>query len=281
MNKKILNLCISAFILCIFTNQLFAQKKKKKDPLSEVSVYLYKADWSGAANLDQCVYFMQVIKQNDSSYICRYYQKLGPIVRQESYKDADLTIANGRFCWYNSRGILDSTGWVTNKRKDGYWDYYQDGKHTLTIKYKDGRYISKTDNIKQVFVDENGNQISFEEKHKADSIRLDSLKTVQIEAKFPDDQQGWIKYLQKHLETPDRLMNVLGNGVYTVVISFMINKMGYVDNDVYLIKSVEWSGDTQVFSVIQKSPQWQPAYQDGKPVIYRQKQSLSFEVNSY
>lgn len=281
MSRKILTLCFCTIFLCSFTNYLFAQKRKKKDPLADVKVYLYKADWSGVADLDQAIYFMQVIKQNDSSYICRYYQKFGPMVKQQSYKDADLTIANGRFCWYNNKGMLDSTGWVTNKRKDGYWDYYENGKLTLTIKFHNGRLINKTDYINKIFFDESNNQISLEEKHKTDSIQLDSFKTTQVEAKFPNDQSGWIKYLQSKLETPDRLANVLGDGVHTVVVSFMINKMGYVDDDMYLSQSVEWSGDMMALSVIQKSPQWQPAYQNGRPVIYRQRQSLSFQVNSY
>lgn len=280
MNKQYIIFCCCSILFASFALQASAQKNKKNDPLAEASIYLYKADWSAAANLDECIYFMQVIKQDDSCYICRYYQKFGPMARQESYKDEDLTIPNGRFCWYNVKGNLDSTGWVKNGRKDNYWDYYKEGEHTLSIKYYNGKYINKTDYVAKIFYDENGNQISLEEKQKEDSLYMDSLKVVQVAPKFKKGQKDWIQYIQDNLETPDRLVNVLGHGTHTAIVVFLINKNGFVDTDIYLLKSVEWYGDAEVFSLITSSPQWQPAYQNGEPVFFRMKQSLTFQVNS-
>ena len=60
--------------------------------------YAFNADWSAAKSLDECTYFMQEIKNSDTEFVCRYYNKLGPMVKQETYKDAELTIPNGRFC---------------------------------------------------------------------------------------------------------------------------------------------------------------------------------------
>ena len=59
----------------LITQALRAQKRKKEklDP----SFYLFKEDRTGAASLDEATYFMQPIKENDSLYICRYYNKPG------------------------------------------------------------------------------------------------------------------------------------------------------------------------------------------------------------
>ena len=271
---------LSLFFLFAFSaNDLSAQRKKKKDPLEDLQLYIFKADWSAAKDWNDCTYFMQMNKESDSLFVCRYYHKLGPMVRQESYKDSDLTIIEGRFCWYNSEGYLDSTGWVSNKKKDGYWEYYKDNKLVLSIRYDNGKFLHKTDYINKLFYFQDGTSVSLEEKIKADSIRIDSFKTVQVESKFKQGQQGWMSYIQRNLKTPDRLMNALGLGTHTAIVVFMVDKTGAIDRDIYLEKSVEWSGDRTVLQLIKYSPKWEPAYQNNEAVFYKMKQSLSFQVS--
>jgi hypothetical protein len=94
--------CISIFQLAI----IYPLKAQKQND----AFYVFKKDWSGAKNLDEAAYFMQVLKETDTTYVCRYYNKSGPMAKQESYLDEDLTIPNGRFCWYNINGDLDSIG---------------------------------------------------------------------------------------------------------------------------------------------------------------------------
>ena len=95
--------CIFKQVLCsllIFPiNKTFSQKTNE-------NFYVFKADWSAAKSIDDSTYFMQEIKDNDTEYVCRYYNKSGPMVRQETYKDESLTIPNGRFCWYNEKGKI-------------------------------------------------------------------------------------------------------------------------------------------------------------------------------
>lgn len=268
-------------VFTLSANDLSAQPKKKKnskDPLADLQLYIFKADWSAAANWDECIYFMQMNKESDSLFVCKYYNKVGPMVRQESYKDSDLTIPEGRFCWYNSKGYLDSTGIVSNGRKDKFWEYLQNGISTQMIRYDKGKLLTTTDNAAKTFTDENGNTIPLEEKRIADSVAMVGIVSTQIEAKYKDGSQGWVNYLQKNLDTPDRLVSVLGEGRFTVIASFLINKLGDVD-DTYLIKSVEWSGDERILKTLKNSPKWEPAMQENKPVIYRQKQSLTFTVS--
>ncbi len=267
-------LLFCAVLIFLYSFQpLHAQKKKRKDEVE--SFYLLKQDWSVAPDLASAVYFMQVIKDNDSSYICRYYNKNGPMVKQESFKNEELTIPNGRFCWYNNDGFLDSVGQVTNGHKDGYWEYYSNQKRYLAIRYKNRQIVEKLDYDAGIYTDSSGTQSSLKEKFTGDSLLSDNLKPVQVAAKFNGD---WKNYINKNLRTPERLGNVMGKGRYVVAVSFLIDKEGNV-KDVFLMKSSEWSADTEALRVFQSAPKWIPAQQNGTPVAYRQKEALTFVVD--
>lgn len=256
-------------------------QRKKKDKL-DASIYLFNKDWSGAKSLDDAVYIMESIKENDSLYVCRYYNKLGPMVKQESFLDSEWAIPNGRFCWYNAKGDLDSVGLVYRGRKDSYWTYYRDDKTYLNITYDKGKLVEKTDYDAKMIYYANGAHESFEEKKIKDSLEKitsdTTFKTVQVEAKYNGGMDAWVSYISANLVTPDRFMNIMGRGKYTVIVCFLVNKEGATD-DIYLSHSVEWSGDREILNLIKNSPRWQPAQQNGKHVYYRQKQSISYAVN--
>ena len=73
-------------------------------------------------------------------------------------------------------------------------------------------------------------------------------------------------------------MTVLGRGTYSILVSFVVNKDGSTD-DIFIMQSVEWSADTEIFHLIKDSPKWIPATRNGEKVLYRQKQFISFQVN--
>lgn len=230
------------------------------------SFYAYRADWSAAPSLDSCTYFMHAIKKSDSEYICRYYNKLGPMIRQESYKDEALTIPNGRFCWYNSKGKIDSCGLVKNFHKDGHWDYFIGDSVgiTYTDEYDNGIFVKRNGAVKT-------------DTAKTMDISSERFTIVQTEAQFQNGNKGWLKYLEKNLENPERFNSIFPAGRYIVNICFLINKQGYTD-DIYLKRSIEWSVDKEVIDIIKKSPAWKPAMQNGKPVYYRQTENISFGI---
>jgi len=246
--------------LCLFLFiSGFSQSKNE-------SFYVYRADWSAAPSLDSCTYFMHVIKKSDTEYICRYYNKLGPLIRQESYKDEALSIPNGRFCWYNSKGKIDSCGMVKNFHKDGHWDYFIGDSTgiTYTDEYDNGKFVKRKGAI------------------KADTVKIadsssGTFTVVQIGAQFPNGDKGWLKYMEKNLQNPARFNSIFSPGRYTVTVCFLINKQGYTE-DIYLKKSIEWSADKEVIDIIQKSPAWKPATVNGKPVYYRQTENISFGI---
>jgi hypothetical protein len=231
---------------------------------SNESFYAFKADWSPASSIEQCTYFMQEIKKSDSEYVCRYYQKMGPMIKQEVYKDAALSIPNGLFCWYNKKGKMDSCGWVANFKKDRYWYYFlgDSTKYTYYEKYDNGKLLKK-ETFQQAVSDTTGGH---------------EVAVTQKEAVFKKGANDWTNYISKNLKVPDRFTSIVGRGKYTVTVCFTISTEGKTQ-DVYLFNSLEWSADAVIFDLIEQSPHWQPALQNGEPVKYVQKQNLVMVIN--
>lgn len=254
----------TAFLICC---SLFIAAGNCFCQTTDGTIYLFKKDDSPAKDIKEAAYFMHVVALNDSTYICRYYNTNGPMMRQESFKDSNLTIPNGRFCWYNNNGILDSTGYVKNGKKDYWWEYKRSATQTDRILYDNGIKI-KTETS---FYDKDGKRIN------EDTTKKDTTTHIQVGAKYKNGANDWANYCQHNLNTPARLQNVLKAGDHAVIVCFLINKEGKT-GDIYLYQSCEWSGDAEVLRLIADSPTWQPATQDGVPVIYRQKQTLTYRV---
>lgn len=244
---------------------------------NEELFFLYKKDWSDAKDIKEASYFMHMLKENDTSFVCRYYNVAGPMIKLETYKDSDLSNPMGVFSWFNENGWLDSTGLVYNGRKDGDWYYMERDSANVAIheEYVRGRFQRRIDYINKRTTFPGGNVVPFKtEEEKEDTAR--TFTVVQVEASFPKGLRGWKTYLEKNLKIPDRFINLVkGNGRATVIVSFRVDKTGSVSN-VQLQRSAEWSVDMEALRVIQKSPKWEPATQNGKAVIYRQRQSITF-----
>jgi periplasmic protein TonB len=241
--------------------------------------YAYKEDWSSTTDLKEATYFMNVVKE-DTSYVCRYYSVTGPMIKLESYSDEALTIPLGRFAWYNEKGRLDSTGFILgNGRKDRTWLYFthpDSSNATVIESYDNGKFLWREDVLNKRTVYKDGSVVSFDDREKKDAAK--SFVSIQVEARFPNGIPGWRKYLEKTLEIPARYIQIVnGNGKATVTVAFNVDTDGSI-RDVFLYKSVEWSVDTEAQRVIKKGPKWQPATQDGKKVIFRQIQSITFSV---
>jgi protein TonB len=167
---------------------------------------------------------------------------------------------------------------VYKGRKTSYIYYDDSLKPIVSAKYKNGSLFEKRDYLLNIYTDSTGNTSNLKEKEERDKLP-DSVTATQKAASFgTNGHNDWKKYLEKHLQVPDRFENVMPNGSYEVVASFLITKGGKV-SDVFLMRSCEWSADLEVFKVLEDSPLWQPATQNGNNVIYRQKQSFTFSVN--
>src|SRR5205085_5112232 len=137
-------------------------------------------------------------------------------------KDEALTIPNGRFCWYDTKGQIDSCGLVSNSHKDGEWDYFLGDsiKPTYYDEYDNGKYLLRhiiADTIAKTAPDTSGKVFT----------------SIQVEAKFKNGSKDWVKYLQRNLQTPARFISIFPRGTYTATVCFLVNKQGNTD-DIYL-----------------------------------------------
>jgi protein TonB len=104
------------------------------------------------------------------------------------------------------------------------------------------------------------------------------FKTVQIEAKFPGGPGAWQKYLERNLNSNVPVDNGAPPGNYTVVVSFLVDKGGNI-SEVQALNDPGYGTASEAVRVIKKGPAWTPAVQNGRNVIYRQKQSITFQVS--
>ena len=103
------------------------------------------------------------------------------------------------------------------------------------------------------------------------------FKTVQIQAKFPGGPEAWVKYLQRNLRADVPVENGAPTGRLTVVVSFLVDKEGNI-SEVKAENDPGYGTAAEAVRVIQRGPKWQPAVQNGRNVIYRQKQTVTFDV---
>jgi protein TonB len=101
---------------------------------------------------------------------------------------------------------------------------------------------------------------------------------VQIPAEFPGGLSQWTKYLERNLNRDVPNDNGAPPGKYTVVVSFIVAKDGSI-SDVTAENDPGYGTKAEAIKVIQKGPKWKPAVQNGRNVIYRHKQSITFVVS--
>jgi protein TonB len=103
------------------------------------------------------------------------------------------------------------------------------------------------------------------------------FKTVQIEAKFPGGTSEWRRFLERNLNNNTPVDNGAPTGNYTVIVSFLVDKDGTI-SEVKAENDPGYGTSSEAVRVIKKGPRWTPAVQNGRNVIYRQKQSITFVV---
>lgn len=104
--------------------------------------------------------------------------------------------------------------------------------------------------------------------------------SVQVEAKYPGGPAAWKKYLERNLRQQTPVDNGAPPGQYVVVVSFLVAKDGTTSE----VKSIsapdpDYGTAAEAVRVIERSGKWQPAIQNGRQVIYREKQKIIFQVS--
>lgn len=102
--------------------------------------------------------------------------------------------------------------------------------------------------------------------------------TVQIESEFPGGPAAWQKYLQRNLNGDVPTSNGAPTGKYTVVVSFVVDREGNI-SDISAENDPGYGTKDEAIKAIKKGPKWTPAVQNGRKVISRKRQAITFQVN--
>ncbi len=214
--------------------------------------------------LDSSKYILWIHKMDSANWQWDYYYTWGPLVKSTTYADHDGTIKNGRFCIYNTKGNLDSTGIYDHGKKNG--SFYK-----LRTYSKDSIvFVWQSDYLNDSLVKSVDLLAEGGKNKKSDTAG-------EKESEFPGGIEQWQRYLSKNLNYPERAVNKEIQG--QVRICFMVDKEGNV-SDPYIQKSVEYSLDQETIRIIKNSGRWDPAQTDGVPVNSYKIQPLNFRLES-
>ncbi len=232
---------------------------------------------------ENAFYSTKLIKE-DSAYKCTIlYADSNKLYSITSYKDTFLVTGVGTMVThYKSGKIKDSIIFNDDGTEKLIIDYYESGKLkdssfrvALTMEYESYYYYesgklkghSYWDNTLKKNVDE-----SFDEKGELLKNYIHSK-----EASFPDGRNGWVEFLTKNLRTNVPIKHKAPLGRYTVYISLSINKDGRV-NDVIAENNPGYGTMEEAIRAIKKSPKWEAAIEDNKPIAYHARQKITFVV---
>lgn len=115
-------------------------------------------------------------------------------------------------------------------------------------------------------------------KSKATNEYEKVFTIAQEPASFPGGLPAWTKYLERNLNRDLPVNNGAPPGKYTVVISFIVDKEGGL-SDIKAENDPGYGTAEEARRMMAKGPSWIPAKQNGLNVIYRHKQSITFQVS--
>lgn len=202
-------------------------------------------------------YLRKCVKEKDYYHVWDYNAK-NSLVTESYYTDTNFS--KKLFChkYFNeAEGWLEQTRCYSNGRLDGYFvSYDSKGDTTDYDIYKEGTVIK-----------------SWSLHPEAEDSVAKALLAMEVEAEFPGGRQRWLDYLGDHLEYPSALKdkNIKGE----VLVEFTINIQGKVEN-VRVVKGRDPLLDKEAIRVIQRSPKWKPAMQNGKKVPAYMNQTIIF-----
>ena len=198
-----------------------------------------------------------LVKKYPNSFQRLDYKLAAPLQKVRNYTDSTLTVLQGGYCEYALSGALSIRGHYENNLRENEWYYYNDtGKVILEEKYEQGVLIKITnpDSVKEELPEETG------------------FKDGEREATFKKGIKDWIKYLTTNLNSEVSVKSVNGGNV---IVNFRVDKEGKVV-DVFLSRSVEFILDEEGIRIIENSPLWHPAIQEGKNVNAYRRQPILF-----
>ncbi len=217
--------------------------------------------------------------ENDMEGVWKYWDKDGFLTDSMIYKNG-IRIAYASYKYYFSKPTLEQF-------------FFQDSLKTATYSYT----YSYTDSLKNTFQEKqvsvkNGKpKTSFEVDFIGDRgllkaydsagvVKTDSVFSKKMqEAEFAGGEEGWRYFLRTNLNANVPVNNNSPAGKYTVIIKFIVNKDGTLD-DIKAEHNPGYGMAEEGIRVLKKSPKWAPAIQYGRYVRAYRRQPITFFIEN-
>lgn len=121
--------------------------------------------------------------------------------------------------------------------------------------------------------DKNFNLKDCENILKTDTI----FKRPQIAAAYPGGEAEWQKFLKKNLDMSIGPFNNAPEGTHEVIVRFIVNRNG----DICSVRPETKFGygiEEEIIRVIKKSKHWNPALNNGIPVISYKRLKIHYDI---
>jgi antitoxin component YwqK of YwqJK toxin-antitoxin module len=206
---------------------------------------------------DTAHYVAKIVKEGEVWHRRDYWAATGIMQMDATYMDTAFKKSVGQTKWYRENGSLQSSkDYVAGQGVTADF-FYESGK-------KEGHIVYTKNGSQQTGWDESGQEIP--------------NYIVEREAEFPGGAKGWVTYLEQNLNA-----NVAARtrkaGLYTVVVQFIVDKNGKISN----VQAREVPEECprcgkEAIRIIKAGPNWEPAVQHNKKVIYQALQHITFQV---
>lgn len=161
--------------------------------------------------------------------------------------------------WYRDGAVASAGLWVSDTLRRGRWQYYHPNGELLAIEeYKDGKLTGSA------CFDSTGKRLE---------------KCEQKEATFAGGPEAWRKYLERNLKATVPVDNGAKPGTYTVVVQFMVNTDGSIE-DIKPMTKHGYGMEEEVVRIIEKGPRWIPARKYGQVMKAYRYQPVTFVVSN-
>lgn len=198
-----------------------------------------------------------VVKKYPNSYKRLDYKFNAPLIKERNYSDSTLAVLEGKYIEFAPDGSKSKSGQYQDNLKEDSWYFYNDtGKVILEEQYDKGILVATIN---------------------PDTVKGHASKTVTLqpgekEATFKNGDKDWKNYLVRNLKAEVAQGSLRGG---KVTVQFVVNTEGKCV-DIHLAKSVEYVLDEEAIRIIENSPVWKPAIQDGRKVNAYRRQPITF-----
>lgn len=271
MDKQVIIIFMSALLLSRHSVQAQGMKK------------YYDSNWVETPK-EKAFYYSDVIKEGDNYRFTSYWVQSGKFYGKSLWADTLFKKGIGsRTIYYESGKLHDSIAYNEKGSMKGSYIFYETGVPQETDTYNEEGNPKTVD-----LYSENGKQSthayydkakeemvgqSFDDAGNAKPGYFTFLKT----ASFPGDVSAWSEYLQTHLKANIPTRRKAPAGTYQVVVSFIVGKDGKI-TEVKAENDPGYGTAEEAVRVIKNRPDWIPAVQNNKKVLYRQRQPITFQV---